>query len=1436
MPKPWSEIEQSPGYTNLESTDQVRAQQLYFDEVVKPKPAYRKLSAPNKLRANNLFFGIQDNNLNTIGQTYSIEEDLSDPVNILTDTEVSSLKKKGPIGWWEAALRQKKGDLPPFSLTPVVRNAKLLLAVNRQKADEYDSELDRQRDKDLLTTFLKKTQEESVRGFTMGAQIYTGVSNLPGFMLEFMVTGPFASLGKKAVFRGVGEIAEKQLVAFVATAVAATTVGAVARSSVMYNRYIPKFAERQIFANVALTDTGEAILKESTEKPAISAMKAFADVVIESISEELGATLTKGFKVVGAGIGKVFPKKLGVAFMKAYRKFKPSGKVTDMFTKAGYHGILEEMGEERIGDLMRAVTGVTVQPGEKVDLFDRLIKAIPNAEQLLVEAGVFSVPGVINYATQKAYNRLIKQGKKVSVKEVDEQLSQTEKEAVDEQLKDPKDIRSLFTEQELDEEIARDEELAKLEEADVEVDQAKVEAAIAGRREFDKKISGEKVISAEEEKELVPQFTAVRNQIDKIEDKIAEFEQKNEKIPSSLIKRRDAAFQVLETLGVPKTVARKKGVSVARILGQFDKQITISEAKALRRLVRAEAGAARTAAIVARRKERGRIISIFKAKAVTAATVKNDLVKFIKQTIPLRDALGKEINDRGKLLSLIEKTKTKPGLQKAFKKVNQTFELIQKEDTIKVIKSDTKKALASGKISVDYRKQIEDLVDLVDFTKVSKKKIKKLESLKEFVTRSLAEGKDVTLPIGVFKRLERLFKTPLTDMPLSGLKLLQNDIEDLISLGKFKQLTREKILLLSQQRILKDLEAQGAKAIHTINQELPALGERLSVKSRFHNAANKAIGGAQHLGEVIMPMDYFFDFLDDLKDGAGVLSVNFKQRIDIANRGYLKERIDLSEEVMEYVNTHKLDDRSFQRVGVFAISLQENGVAKLLNSGITKREISELKLTKTELGMHALMRKRLDELAPQIRDMLAKVYNRPFGKVKNYFSFLTDYDAMTKAELAGNYSELDLLLDMVTGNAEEFGQERKNPNLTFAEKRVKGTKQKVKINALEVYLKHIDRATYAINMSESLKLLNGVARSKKMKDIVGDKGQEYLTDWLTTLARNGMSGDVAFLDFFRRNISTAQFAFKISTAVLQGTAILDGAAMIGTWSFRGMKDIATSLETRNFVLNNFVEIRARIGGDAEFRDFGSKTTLDKINTTGFYALKKIDGLTAASVGFGAYRQFLAERNIPLDFNNPNQEAIIHAERIVRLTQASAQAKDLPIAFMSKQLTGSVSLNRALFQFQTFLLTRWQLFRHETIRYGVGQRDIGRGANVIFWLMLANYAEYGLRTASNTLVDTIFGIDDEDEEENAGFDMFMIALGNIPYVSMGVSFFGYGSNPVPTFDIMADMVDAVKKAQRSTNEQTKLKWLVRFTTEFLAAFKRVPRVFGKWAEKYIETYE
>jgi hypothetical protein len=221
------------------------------------------------------------------------------------------------------------------------------------------SDANREDDLKFIASVIKDLEQQQ-RKRTFGGKVAAGLSQLPTWMIEFAATGGLAKLGDKAAKKA----GEKLLGKYVKTAIGKTaikaaglTTGAVVRTS---TGLLPRVGEKAVNRQelIALGVAGK-------EGWATSLAKAWGDVVIESFSEETGGLLTKGG---GALLAKLpFGKKFIATLQSDWMKL--TGGSADDFTskvlaKAGYSSILGEMGEERVGTILREATGVSDRKGK----------------------------------------------------------------------------------------------------------------------------------------------------------------------------------------------------------------------------------------------------------------------------------------------------------------------------------------------------------------------------------------------------------------------------------------------------------------------------------------------------------------------------------------------------------------------------------------------------------------------------------------------------------------------------------------------------------------------------------------------------------------------------------------------------------------------------------------------------------------------------------------------------------------------------------------------------------------------------------------------------------------------------------------------------------------------------------------------------------------
>lgn len=251
--------------------------------------------------------------------------------------------------------------------------------------------------------FILKTDDMRARPTSIAGDIAAGAAELLPFAMEYMLSGGTVAAVKQGVKSQVGKYATSKLkeaglkgVQFLA--------GESARAATYQAGRVAEEAARRQLGDVDLSPQGK-VLVENAKGPAEAFAKAFGTVVIENISEASGGAIGKVVsKIPGAkpfadkltkAIGETWVGKTG----KTYADFLKSASTT-----TGFHGVLSEIGEERLGDTLRALTGVEDfgLKGDKNTVFNRLVASVPNGRQILTEFGTFMVPGAAHLAAAKA--------------------------------------------------------------------------------------------------------------------------------------------------------------------------------------------------------------------------------------------------------------------------------------------------------------------------------------------------------------------------------------------------------------------------------------------------------------------------------------------------------------------------------------------------------------------------------------------------------------------------------------------------------------------------------------------------------------------------------------------------------------------------------------------------------------------------------------------------------------------------------------------------------------------------------------------------------------------------------------------------------------------------------------------------------------------------
>jgi len=281
-------------------------------------------------------------------------------------------------------------QLAPFAgaAFDVKKSAELFAAAKRAEADQATPE-----DLALLIAHNSDKQRDSTLGYKVAKILW----HLPAFAAELATTAGIYNLAKEggeaAVLRGaskfIDQAAEKAAVKFAARATGGVAGSALQAAAAGPARIASGTIERMT-PEVAVTDNGALVVSQTGETLPAALSKAYVEQFIETLTEHSGGVLGE----VAGKIGRTLQldKIPGAAKVQAFKaalqnffRAKPGSTLDEALstlrTKGAWNGWLSEIGEERIGEVLRPL----LIEGEEYHF--------PSAEQLAAEGIAFAIPG-----------------------------------------------------------------------------------------------------------------------------------------------------------------------------------------------------------------------------------------------------------------------------------------------------------------------------------------------------------------------------------------------------------------------------------------------------------------------------------------------------------------------------------------------------------------------------------------------------------------------------------------------------------------------------------------------------------------------------------------------------------------------------------------------------------------------------------------------------------------------------------------------------------------------------------------------------------------------------------------------------------------------------------------------------------------------------------
>lgn len=696
--------------------------------------------------------------------------------------------------------------------------------------------------------------------------------------------------------------------------------------------------------------------------------------------------------------------------------------------------------------------------------------------------------------------------------------------------------------------------------------------------------------------------------------------------------------------------------------------------------------------------------------------VRADLLEFVQKTLPP--------DERGRYIGAITRALRRPDLQRGdpatmyrnafrvMRTIDARAEVVYKTEKIADIKKAFNRFADSPSVDVAYRDKIKALVDQVSFTKPSEKTLGQLESLKEYVAREAAAGRDPGVPQAALDKLDVLTKIPLKDMPTNAVDQLHESIMRLADLGKLKADLLERQWEAEKQKAIDEMQ-QSEGTAKTARRAVKAQpGEKLTgsqVRSNMKNAAQNFVTQADL---AISPTDMIGDMLDgSTGEYNGWWSRNVKGKLDLAHNAKEAALSKIKEESRAIANKFGLNRQNFERIGIKGIinmigrdRLQAMGVDKTVLDKIASEPLSE-----GEQAYYDYTRKVYADLGLKIKDLAHRLYQMDVDIVDNYVPLMRDWAAHIEREPIkpeGDPTKSQVPFDeqATLRQLQEDTNSQRRTEQGFLKSRVEGAKTAVKYNAQEVFERHTNDALHFLNAQPVLKMLGEIVATPEFKIKYGDIGQNITHDLLDTVATQGQVGSASrlrWLDWARNSTSKGAIAFRLASNLVHTSQIPLAAYHAGGagWWIKGLH-LALSKEGQSFLRDNAAETFVRSGGEPSQAEAES---LGKISKAGFFIARNIDRINSQATFLGRYAKEVAGKGADLDniFGHLlDTDAQSLALRRMRRAVASPLAKDVPQLISRGKGVGNVSVARSLTQFKNIFLDIWSNVRHDFLRVGV----------------------------------------------------------------------------------------------------------------------------------------
>jgi len=768
-----------------------------------------------------------------------------------------------------------------------------------------------------------------------------------------------------------------------------------------------------------------------------------------------------------------------------------------------------------------------------------------------------------------------------------------------------------------------------------------------------------------------------------------------------------------------------------------------------------------------------------KMKMSDYRAVRKEMVVYIKDNLPRKSW--------SKFLIAVRDGKTPEALAKVVAKVDEEVVNLQRQGAIRNIQKIIKRA---DTLPIEFQMMIKNITEGINWKGVLPNTIKQLERINNYIKNHPEAAK--SMPMRILRRLGILEKKSFKDLTAEELLAINARLERIKQVGKAVAYDKKVLRIIQRTKKLDRLMTESVN--HDVFQQSGLTAEDREKITAWEKTKDKL----QTADWQVMPIDSFMELIDAGNTNGSNYEL-IKRPVDVGFNDYWRTSKEIKNRLWDFINkmkeTQNITEKEWERIGIHAIREQKGGRAKLKGSGYTDDQMDAVELTEPEMALYGYMREELDALFPMIKQIYESTYDKELLGVEGYFPFIMDWGNREPI-----YQEFEA----------EFNFGQKGTEKGFTTQR-KGGFNPIKVNALEAFIDHIDKATYFIALESTIKEIRDLVKSHRYGEAVGEKAQSYVMKWVELIERHGTPKDpkdIAALDALRKNVTWGVLAFKLTTIPIQLTAVFNGTAEVGHYAPAGFVEYMTSSETADFILKASPQMEQRVGDDPVYKEVAPDRKLRTAREIGMWGIKKFDYATTAGVWIGAYRQFLDNHEIEFSYDDVVPEAAMYADKIVRKTQATADYKDLPPFLVQRART----IGKLLLQFQNFTLFQFAYIRGD-IKRNVSTNK-SKAAWQISMIIINSLAGMWIR---DLIARGIYGEKDEDDEEGLVSKLTWEMAQNIPMIgnfAYGIrGLINYGSTTnmlsgIPTIDTGIKMGQSAGKSYTGVHPETKWKYAVK----------------------------